>query len=71
MSKPIISPLVGHFKLSPKQSSTTEKEKQDMKNVPYKSAMGNLMYAMMCTRPNITCAVGVVSQFLSNSGKKY
>ncbi|KAL6514983.1 hypothetical protein OROGR_020562 [Orobanche gracilis] len=43
----------------------------EMDNVPYASAVGSLMYAMVCTRPDIAHAVGVVSRFLSNSGKKH
>jgi hypothetical protein len=40
-----------------------------MKNMPYVSAVGSLMYAMVCMRPDIDHAVGVVSHFLSNPGK--
>ena len=36
--------------------------------MPYASAVGSLMYAMLCTRPDICYAVGVVSRFQSNSG---
>ncbi|GJV96651.1 hypothetical protein Tco_1548228 [Tanacetum coccineum] len=39
--------------------------------VPYASAVGSLMYAMVCTRPDLAHAVGVVSRFLSNPGKKH
>ncbi|PRQ39155.1 putative RNA-directed DNA polymerase [Rosa chinensis] len=42
-----------------------------MKNVPYASAVGCLMYAMVCTRPNIAHAVGVVSRYTSNPGKQH
>ena len=42
-----------------------------MATVPYASAIGSLMYAMVCTRPDITHAVGVVSRFLSNPGKEH
>ncbi|GJR63815.1 ulp1 protease family, C-terminal catalytic domain-containing protein [Tanacetum coccineum] len=34
--------------------------------VLYASAVGSLMYAMVCTRPDLAHAVGVVSRFLSN-----
>ena len=37
-----------------------------MRHVPYASAVGSLMYAMLCTRPDICYAVGVVSRFQSN-----
>ena len=39
-----------------------------MRRVPYASAVGSLMYAMLCTRPDICCVVGVVSRFQSNPG---
>ena len=42
-----------------------------MSRVPYASAVGSLMYAMVCTRPDITHAVGVVSRFLSNPAKEH
>ncbi|PKI56618.1 hypothetical protein CRG98_023001 [Punica granatum] len=42
-----------------------------MKKVPYSSAVGSLMYAMVCTRPDIAHSVGVVSRFLSNPGKEH
>ncbi|MCO5576798.1 hypothetical protein L7F22_030618 [Adiantum nelumboides] len=42
-----------------------------MSKIPYASACGSLMYAMVATRPNIAHAVGVVSKFMSNPGKKH
>ena len=42
-----------------------------MSVIPYSLAVGSLIYAMVCTRPDITHAVGVVSRFLSNPGKQH
>ena len=42
-----------------------------MANVPYASTIGSLTYAIVCTRPEITHAVGVVSRYMSNSGKQH
>ena len=70
-SKPVSTPLAGHFKLSSKKYLTSEKDKKEMKKVPYASAVGSLMYAMACTRPDIAHAVRVVSRFLSNLGKEH
>eukprot|EP00253_Pinus_taeda_P012446 PITA_12446 len=39
--------------------------------VPYASAVGSLMYAMVCTRPDIAHAVGVLSRFTSKPGKEH
>jgi hypothetical protein len=42
-----------------------------MSRVPYSSVVGSLMYAMVCTRPNIAHAVGVVSRYMNNPGKEH
>ena len=44
-------------------------QKEQMKKVPYASAMGSLMYAMLCTRSDISYAVGMVSRYQSNPGE--
>ena len=62
----LVSPLLGsHIKLSKEQSPKTEEERDYMSKVPYASAIGNLMYVMVCTRQDIAHAVGVVSRFMS------
>ncbi|MCO5566392.1 hypothetical protein L7F22_020069 [Adiantum nelumboides] len=42
-----------------------------MEKIPYASAVGSLMYAMIATCPDIAFAVGVVSRYMSNPGKKH
>ena len=42
-----------------------------MRQVPYASTVGSLMYAMLCTRPNICYSVGMVSRYQSNPGPKH
>ena len=49
----------------------TQEEQNYMKNIPYSLAVGSLIYAMVCTCPDITKAVGVVSRFMSNLGKQH
>uniref|UniRef100_A0A3Q7IGY0 Reverse transcriptase Ty1/copia-type domain-containing protein n=1 Tax=Solanum lycopersicum TaxID=4081 RepID=A0A3Q7IGY0_SOLLC len=61
-AKVVSTPLAMHFKLSTKQCPSSDDEKEDMKKVPYASAVGSLMYAMVCTRLDISHAVGVVSR---------
>ena len=46
----------------------TKDEKEKMTRVPYANAVGSLMYAMMCTRPDICYVVGLVNRFQSNLG---
>ena len=57
--------------LSKDQSPKTAQEIEDMRKIPYASAVGSLMYAMLCTRPDICFAVGVVSRFQSNPGPEH
>jgi hypothetical protein len=40
-----------------------------MSHVPYASAVGSLMYAMVCTKPDIAHAVGVLSKCMSKPEK--
>ena len=70
-SKPVSTSLVGLFKLSKRLCPSTEKEKGEMSIIPYSLVVGSLMYAMMCTRPDISHAVGVVSRFLGNPSKAH
>jgi hypothetical protein len=42
-----------------------------MSRVPYGSAVGSLMYAMVCTRSDIAHAVGVLRRYMSNLGKEH
>jgi hypothetical protein len=39
-----------------------------MSKVSYASEIGSLMYAMLCTRPDICFIVGMVSRYRSNLG---
>ncbi|GKB66448.1 retrovirus-related pol polyprotein from transposon TNT 1-94 [Tanacetum coccineum] len=64
-------PLGDHFKLSKKQAPKTEASRRRMAKVPYASAVGSVMYTMVCTRPDIAHAVGVVSRFMSNPGREH
>ena len=65
------TPLPSYVKLSLNDSPKSDVEKAEMAKVPYSSIVGSLMYAMICTRPDISYAVGVVSRYMSNPGKKH
>jgi hypothetical protein len=68
-AKSVSTPLGSHFRLTKDQSPKTDKEKVYMNKVPYTSVTHSLMYAMVCTRSDIAYVVGVVSRYMSNSGK--
>lgn len=69
--KVVQTPIGQHFKLSASNSPQTDEEKQGMSNVPYASAVGSLMYLMVCTRPDIAYCVSIVSRYLANPGKEH
>ena len=54
--------------LSKKQCPKTPQEEEDMRQIPYASAVSSLMYAMLCTRPDICFTVRMVSRYQSNLG---
>ena len=70
-AKSICSLLAGHFNLSSKRCPTNEKEKQEMRWVPYASTVGSLTYVMVYIKLDITHLVCVVSWFFSNPGKQH
>ena len=70
-SKPMKVPILVGVNLSVAQCPKTQEEEEDMSHVPYTSAIGSLMYAMVCTRPDIAHAVGVLSRFMSKPGKEH
>jgi hypothetical protein len=70
-SKPVKVPIPIGVKLSTDQCPKTQEEEEDMSHVPYASAVGSLMYAMVCTRPDIAHAVGVLSRYMSKPGKEH
>ena len=63
--------MANHFKLSKEQSPKIAEKHEHIALVPYASAVGSLMYAMVCTRPDITHAVGVVSRYMANPGQEH
>ena len=53
------------------QRPKTREEENIMRQVPYASAVGSLMYAMLCTRPDICYSVGMVNRYQSNPGPEH
>jgi len=49
----------------------TQEEIDYMSNVSYSSIVISLMYEMVCTRADITHAMGVVSTYMNNPGKEH
>jgi hypothetical protein len=61
-------PIIKGVSLSVTQCPATEKEKSVMSDIPYASAIGSIMYAMLSTRPDVTLALSLTSRYQSNLG---
>jgi hypothetical protein len=70
-SKPMDTPVDKSLSLSCDMCPKTLEEKEKMSRVPYTCVVGSLMYAMMCTRPDICYAIRLVSRYQSNPGHKH
>ncbi|GBE86172.1 hypothetical protein SCP_0900490 [Sparassis crispa] len=70
-AKPLSAPLEPGAILSIRQCPSTPREFEDMRNVPYREAIGSLMYAALGTRPDIAFAVTALSQFMQNPGRAH
>src|SRR5579871_3495016 len=69
--RPISTLIDTNKKLSKAMYPKTPEEIKEMKNIPYQSVVGSLMYLMLRTRLDIAFAVGALSQFNSNYGKEH
>ncbi|PPZ05609.1 hypothetical protein C5P41_24865, partial [Escherichia coli] len=70
-SKRGLLPVRHGIHLSKEMSPKTPEERDKMARIPYASAIGSLMYAMLCTRPNIAYAVSLTSRYQSNPGLEH
>src|SRR3954463_9347066 len=65
-AKPIDTPVIKNHGLSLNDCPKTPANKAKMASVPYASAIGSLMYAMVCTRPDLLYVMGLLSRFQSD-----
>lgn len=65
------TPMAEKPRLSNKMSPTTPEEIEEMKNVPYREAVGKLLYLSIATRPDIAYAVSVLCRFTDNPGRAH
>ncbi|KAK2993630.1 hypothetical protein RJ640_013174, partial [Escallonia rubra] len=65
---PTVAPVVKGDKFSLLQCPRNQLEQDKMERIPYASAVGSLMYAQVCTRPDIAYAVGMLGRYQINPG---
>ena len=57
--------------LSKTQCPTTTDERERMSKVPYASAIGSIMYAMISTHPDVSYVLSVTSRYQSDPGESH
>jgi hypothetical protein len=64
-------PVVKGISLRVTQSPATRMEKSVMPSIPYASAIGSIMYAMLSTRPDVALALSLTRRYQSNPGMSH
>nr|GEX26464.1 hypothetical protein [Tanacetum cinerariifolium] len=59
-------PMQERLNLNKTQGALTHEEVKRMQNIPYASAVGSIMYAVRCTRPDVAFAQNITSHFQQN-----
>ena len=54
------------IRLSKKISLKIQEERERMNSIPYASTMESIIYAILCTRPDVAYVLGIASRFQGN-----
>jgi Reverse transcriptase (RNA-dependent DNA polymerase) len=65
---PSVAPIIKGDKFSKFQCPKNDLERAQMKKIPYASVVGSLMYAQVCTRPDIAFVVGMLGRYQTDPG---
>jgi hypothetical protein len=68
---PISIPLTPDQKLSKAQGAFIEAEKRSMELIPYRQVVGSLMYLMVCRRPDLASALGLLARLMQDPGRAH
>ena len=70
-SKKGFLPVLQGVRLSSAQCPTAAKDKEEMSVIPYASAIGSIMYAMLCTRPIVYLTMSLARGYNSDPGVEH
>jgi hypothetical protein len=70
-SKKCFLPMSHGITLSKKQCPSTLDEKEIMRVIPYASAIGSIMYTMLCTHLDVSYALSAMRRYQSNYGEAH
>jgi hypothetical protein len=67
---PTVTPELQEL-LGPESCPVMESERREMQLIPYRKLVGELLYLMNTSRPDIAHAVGTLARFMENPGMKH
>ncbi|KAK8535474.1 hypothetical protein V6N12_056991 [Hibiscus sabdariffa] len=70
-SKKGFLPMRHGISLSKEMCPLTSQERERMSQVSYASAIGSIIYAMICTRPDLSYALSMTSRYQANPGEEH
>ncbi|GMJ03847.1 cysteine-rich RLK (RECEPTOR-like protein kinase) 8 [Hibiscus trionum] len=70
-SKKGFLPMRHNISLTKDMCPSTPQERERMNKIPYASAIGSIMYAMICTRPDVSYALSMTSRNQVNPGESH
>jgi hypothetical protein len=70
-SKKGFLPMLQGKILSKTQGPATAEDREEMNKITYAYAIGSIMYAMLCTRPDVAHAISLTSRYQSDLGLEH
>ncbi|EPS57321.1 hypothetical protein M569_17496 [Genlisea aurea] len=70
-AKPLNLPVQKGFRPLKNMCPVNEEDREEMRRIPYRSAVGSLLYVALCTRPDIMYATCALARFGHNPGKAH
>ena len=68
-AKAVVTPTSSQFKLKKLTEKEQKAEAEYMDKIPYSSAVGSLMYAMIGSRPDLGYAICLISRYMAQPGR--
>ncbi|KAG8499182.1 hypothetical protein CXB51_005634 [Gossypium anomalum] len=68
-SKRGLLPMRHGISLSKEMCPSTPQERERMSKIPYASTIGSIIYAMLCTRPDVSYALSMTSRYQVDPGE--
>ena len=59
-------PMMHGKHLSKSMCPKIQEERDNMSQIPYASAIGSIMYSMLCTHPDVSFSLSIASRFQAN-----